>query len=76
MKNKLTHLVEKSGSEYELWAQISPSQAPTGYSTLRIYSLYSGAKDPELPWERAKMFLSTDSLDRLIDTLTEYRKGI
>lgn len=64
-KIKLNHIVEQSGSEYELWAELVPCTTPTDYSMLRVYSLYSGAKDPTIQWERAKLLLSPESLSNL-----------
>ena len=64
-KIKLNHMVEQSGSEYELWAELTPCATPKDYTMLRVYSLYSGAKDPSQPWERAKLLLSPESLGNL-----------
>lgn len=64
-KMKLNHLVEQSGSEYELWAELTPCVTPEDYTMLRIYSLYSGAKNPKQSWERAKILLSPESLSNL-----------
>lgn len=65
MKIKLNKIEEQSGSVYELWGDLSPCQHPEGYSQLSIYSTYSGAKDPSIAWERAKLILSPDALANL-----------
>jgi hypothetical protein len=67
---KLIHQVdERSGSTYQLWAEITDCARPEGYKSLRFYSTYTGAKDPEIPWQKGEFFLSPDSLQNLKDLL-------
>lgn len=72
MKTLLTHIDEQSGSQYELWAELTPCPNPEGYTSLRIFSTYSGAKDPSIPWERASLFLSQESFNKLKELLVNY----
>jgi hypothetical protein len=65
MKTLLTHITEQSGSKYDLWAELTPCPNPEGYTSLRVFSTYSGAKDPSIPWERANLFLSPEALNNL-----------
>ena len=71
-KIKLNHIVEQSGSEYELWAELVPCATPKDYTMLLVYSLYSGAKDPNLQWERAKILLSPEALNNLKELLINH----
>lgn len=67
---KMIHEVqEQSGNHYQLWAELSPCSLPKGYQSLRFYSIYTGAKDPEIPWQKGQFFLSPEAVKNLKDLL-------
>jgi|LakMenEpi03Aug12_release.lakeMendotaPanAssembly.Ray.scaffolds.fasta_scaffold604742_3 hypothetical protein len=70
MKTLLTHITEQSGSEYDLWAETTPCMNPKGYTSLRIFSTYSGARDPSIARERVNLLLSPEARKQLKDLLT------
>ena len=71
MKKLITEVKEQGGNDYQLWAEITECLLPEGYKSLKFYSVYTGAKNPELPWAKGQFFLSPDSLQNLKDLLEE-----
>lgn len=67
---KLIHQVnEQSGNDYQLWAEVTPCSRPEGYQTLRFYSMYTGAKNPEIPWNKGQFFLPPEAMKNLKELL-------
>ena len=69
MKKMIHEVKEQSGSDYQLWAELTECARPEGYKSLRFYSMYTGAKDPEIPWQKGQFFLPPESLQNLKDLL-------
>ncbi|CAB4129319.1 hypothetical protein UFOVP112_417 [uncultured Caudovirales phage] len=69
MKKMIHEVVEQSGNNYQLWAELSECARPEGYKTLKFYSMYTGAKDPEVPWNKGQFFLPPESLKNLKELL-------
>lgn len=69
MKKLIHEVKEQSGSDYQLWAEVTECARPEGYKNLRFYSMYSGAKDPEVPWQKGQFFLSPEALANLKELL-------
>ena len=71
MKKMIHEVVEQSGNNYQLWAELTDCLRPEGYKTLKFTSMYTGAKNPEVPWNKGEFFLPPESLNNLKDLLAE-----
>lgn len=71
MKKMIHEVQEQSGNNYQLWAELTDCAVPTGYKTLKFYSMYSGAQDPTIPWNKGQFFLPPDAVQNLRDLLDE-----
>lgn len=69
MKKMIHEVQEQSGNHYQLWAEITECARPEGYKNLRFYSMYTGAKDPEIPWQKGEFFLPPEALANLKELL-------
>lgn len=69
MKKLIHEVKEQSGNDYQLWAELTECARPEGYKTLRFYSMYTGAKDPEIPWQKGQFFLPPEALKNLKELL-------
>ena len=69
MKKLITTVQEQSGSEYQLWAEITDCAIPQGYKQLEFSSIWTGAKDPKLSHKKGRFFLSPESLANLKELL-------
>lgn len=65
MKKLIHEVPEQSGSTYQLWAELVDCYHPQGYKELKFTSVWTGAKDPEQPYNKGKFLLSPDSLTNL-----------
>jgi hypothetical protein len=65
MKMLIQEVKEESGSVYQLFAEVSECPNPSGYKQLEFSSLWTGAKDPELPLNKGRLFLSPEGYDNL-----------
>ena len=69
---KLIHEVEEpSGNNYQLWAELTECGRPEGYKALKFFSMYTGANNPEIPWNKGQFFLPPEALKNLKDLLEE-----
>lgn len=67
---KLIHQVhEQSGKDYQLWAELTECARPEGFKALKFYSVYTGAKNPEVPWVKGQFFLDQEALHNLKNLL-------
>lgn len=71
MKKMIHEVQERSGNNYQLWAEFTDCTLPEGYKTLRFYSMYSGAKDPGVPWNKGQFFLPPEAVKNLKELLEE-----
>ena len=69
MKKMIHEVEEQSGNNYQLWAELTECTRPEGYKALRFYSMYTGPKDPEVPWQKGQFFLPPEALKNLKDLL-------
>ena len=69
MKKLIQEVKEESGSAYQLWAEITACPNPAGYKQLQFTSIWTGAKNPELPHRRGDMLLSPDAVKNLQELL-------
>lgn len=69
MKKMIHEVKEQSGNHYQLWAELTPCSHPEGYKALKFFSMYTGAKNPEVPWNKGQFFLPPESLQNLKDLL-------
>jgi hypothetical protein len=65
MKKLIHEVAEVSGATYQLWAELNDCYHPAGYKELRFSSVWTGAKDPEAPYNKGKFFLSPEALTNL-----------
>jgi hypothetical protein len=71
MKTMIRSVPEVSGAEYQLWAELSPVQGPGGLHRLHFTTVWTGAKQPEAPHNKADFFLERQDLHRLHDMIKE-----
>ena len=71
MKKMIHEVQEQSGNNYQLWAEFTDCTLPLDYKTLRFYSMYSGAKDPGVPWNKGEFFLPPEAVQSLKELLEE-----
>lgn len=71
MKKLISQVPETSGNTYELWAELTDCYKPEGYKMLKFTSIWSGAKNPKLPYNKGEFFLSPEALSNLNDLLQE-----
>lgn len=69
MKKMIHEVEEQSGNNYQLWAELTECARPEGYKALKFYSMYTGAKNPEVPWNKGQFFLPPDALKNLKELL-------
>lgn len=69
MKKIIHEVQEQSGKNYQLWAEFTDCALPKGYKILKFYSMYSGAKNAEIPWNKGQFFLPPEAVQSLKDLL-------
>ena len=69
MKKLITSVQEQSGSEYQLWAEITDCSIPAGYKQLEFSSIWTGAKNPKLAQKKGRFFLSPEAFNNLKELL-------
>jgi hypothetical protein len=69
MKKMIHEVEELSGNNYQLWAELTECTRPEGYKALKFYSMYTGAKDPEVPWNKGQFFLPPEAVQNLKELL-------
>ncbi len=69
MKKLIQEVQEASGSSYQLWAEITACPNPVGYTQLKFTSVWTGAKNPELPQRKGDMLLSPEAMKNLQELL-------
>lgn len=69
MKKMIHEIKEQSGNDYQLWAELTECARPAGVKALKFYSVYSGAKNPDVPWNKGQFFLTPEALNNLKDLL-------
>jgi len=65
----LSEVHESSGEVLRKYAELSECLEPKGLYSLTFSTLWSGAKNPELPQIRYQLFLDKNSAHNLIDLL-------
>ena len=65
MKRMLRSVAEASSAEYQLWAEISPTQGDRDLFAVRFSSRWTGARDPEAEQARGDFFLARSDLAKL-----------
>jgi hypothetical protein len=71
MKKLIHEVHEQSGNDYQLWAELTECARPEGVKMLKFTSVYTGAKDPGVPWNKGQFFLSSEALHNLKELLEE-----
>jgi len=71
MKKLIHEVEEQSGNNYQLWAELTECSRPEGYKALKFFSMYTGASNPEVPWNKGQFFLPPEALKNLKDLLEE-----
>ena len=71
MKKLIHEVEEQSGNNYQLWAELTECGRPEGYKALKFFSMYTGASNPEAPWNKGQFFLPPEALKNLKDLLEE-----
>lgn len=69
MKKLIHEVKEQSGNDYQLWAELTDCLRPEGYKSLKFTSMYTGAKNPEIPWNKGEFFLPPNAIDNLKELL-------
>ena len=69
MKKMIHEVQEQSGNHYQLWAELTECSHPAGYKALKFFSMYTGAKNPEVPWNKGQFFLPPEALQNLKELL-------
>jgi hypothetical protein len=69
MKKLIHEVEEQSGNNYQLWAELTECARPEGYKALKFYSMYTGAKNPEVPWNKGQFFLPPKAVKNLKELL-------
>lgn len=69
MKKMIHEVKEQSGSNHQLWAELTECARPEGYKELKFYSMYTGAENPEVPWNKGQFFLPPGALKNLKELL-------
>jgi hypothetical protein len=69
MKKMIHEVEELSGNNYQLWAELTECTRPEGYKALKFYSMYTGAKSPEVPWNKGQFFLPPEAVKNLKELL-------
>ena len=69
MKKLITKVEESSGSEYQLWAELTDVAIPAGHKTLVFSSVWTGAKDPKLAQTKCKFMFDEQGIANLKELL-------
>ena len=69
MKYLLQQVDEESGDVYRLFVKIIDQLRPEGYKEVEFFSLWTGAKDPEMPYCKCRLTMSPEGLENLIKAL-------
>jgi len=65
MKRMLRSVAESKGTEYQLWAELTPCGCPGELYRFKFSSVWTGAKDPDASQSRAEFFLEKSDIMRL-----------
>ena len=71
MKRMIRSVKEASGSEYQLWVEIAPTQGDQDLFAVRFSSVWTGARDPEGSQSKGDFFLDRQDLARLHSLIEE-----
>ena len=65
MKRMIRSVSEASGAEYQLWAEIVPTQGDRDLFAVRFSSIWTGSRDPKASQAKGDFFLERQDLAKL-----------